>query len=277
MNHTPIFLFPVWQGAGDKAVYHGALAAQKLAAQPAMIKADVSLADDLDIKNGIIGYDAIIRQLSAARRVLENECCPKLLTIGGGCDAEMLPISYLNRQYNGDLAVIWFDAHGDLNTPASSPSGLFHGMPLRCLLNEGDEQIKSQCFSYLQPRQIIFAGCRDFDEPEQVYICDNGISCLPPKALNSKRSLCDTLAGKAYRRVYAHIDLDVLCPESFSSVMCPTPGGISAEQLIDTLYQLHAEFEVVGIGIVEYVLGRSECEKALQKILACCEDILAHE
>jgi arginase len=63
----------------------------------------------------------------------------------------MAPISYLNKLYGGDLAVVWFDAHGDLNSPATSVSQNFHGMPLRCLLGDGEETLKSACFSLLRP------------------------------------------------------------------------------------------------------------------------------
>ena len=277
MNSIPTFLFPVWQGAGDKAVYHGAMVMQQHAASAHVMPVGISLTDGLDRRNGIIGYDVIVRQLSEARQILAQQSCSKVLTLGGGCDAEILPISYLNRLYNGDLTVVWFDAHGDLNTPTSSPSGLFHGMPLRCLLDEGDAQIRNHCFSHLQPRQIVFAGCRDIDEPERLYICNNNIVCIAPQELKNGHSLCNALPEKVYRRVYIHIDLDVLDPECFPSVMCPVSGGISVETLIKTLCELHAEVEIVGIGIVEYVPGRDHCEKGLQRIISCCEDILAYE
>ena len=57
--------------------------------------------------------------------------------IGGTCGAEIAPVAYLNNHYESDLAILWFDAHGDLNTPKTSLSGHFHGMVLRTLLGEG--------------------------------------------------------------------------------------------------------------------------------------------
>ncbi len=269
------FYFPAWQGAGNKAVYHGAAAMQTLLTHQQVIQPEISLSEDLVKKNGIIGYDTILQQLSAARLLLAAQSCTKMLTIGGGCDAEILPVSYLNQKYGGDLAIVWFDAHGDLNTPESSPSGLFHGMPLRCLLNEGDEQLGNQCFSYLQHHQVVFACGRDFDAPELIYMAENIIPCIATEELTDSHALCHTLAKKAYRRIYVHIDLDVLDPMEFPSVMCPTPGGISVQKLIDTLYALHDGFDVVGIGIVEYVPGHGGCDHTLQSIIACCEDILA--
>ena len=59
----------------------------------------------------------------------------KILTVGGGCGIEIPIVSYFSEKYK-NLDVLWFDAHGDLNTPESSPSKYFHGMPLRFLLEE---------------------------------------------------------------------------------------------------------------------------------------------
>ena len=57
-----------------------------------------------------------------------------VVTVGGTCGVEAAPVAYLNERYDGNLAVVWFDGHGDLNSPATSPSGHFHGMVLRTLL-----------------------------------------------------------------------------------------------------------------------------------------------
>jgi arginase len=50
-----------------------------------------------------------------------------VVTVGGTCGVEAAPVAYLNERYAGDLAIVWFDAHGDLNAPDTSPSGHFHG------------------------------------------------------------------------------------------------------------------------------------------------------
>ena len=67
----------------------------------------------------------------------------KLFTLGGGCDADVPCLLYLNEEYRGDLTVIWFDAHGDLNTPEESATSLFYGMPLRSLMDV-------KCFGLLE-------------------------------------------------------------------------------------------------------------------------------
>ncbi len=274
MSHTLAIVFPQWQGAGDKALYHGALEMKKLLTLPQIEQIDVSLSDSLTTKNGIIGYDAITEQLTTARMVLKQDSWDKILSIGGGCDIEMLPVSYLNQKYGGDLAVIWFDAHGDLNTSDSSPSRLFHGMPLRCLLGDGDEQLRKICFSYLQPQQIVMAGCRNLDAPEQAYINANNIAFVSIGEIESSGSLTDTLIEKSYRHIYIHIDLDVLNPQSFPAVMCPTPGGLTVDALVKTLQDLQSHFDIAGVSVVEYVPGQKDSNKALRYIISCCENVL---
>lgn len=275
MTHTLAFVFPQWQGAGDKALYHGALEMKKLLTLPQIKQVSDSLSGNLTTKNGIIGYDAITEQLTAARTVLEQDYWDKILSIGGGCDIEMLPVSYLNQKHGGDLAVVWFDSHGDLNTPKSSPSCLFHGMPLRCLLGDGDEQLRQSCFSFLTPHQIVMAGCRDLDAPEQAYIDANNIACVSVGEIEAGGTLVDTLIAKSYRHVYIHIDLDVLNPKEFPDVMCPTSGGLSVDMFVKTLKDLQSHFDIAGASIVEYVPGRKGSIKALREIISCCESLLA--
>ncbi|NUS03623.1 MAG: arginase family protein, partial [Nonomuraea sp.] len=62
-----------------------------------------------------------------------------VVTAGGDCGVELEPVAAARRRFGERLVVVWFDAHGDLNTPDSSPSGAFHGMVLRALTGEGPD------------------------------------------------------------------------------------------------------------------------------------------
>lgn len=84
--------------------------------------------------HGVIGYEMILAQTENAIQCLEKYHPSHFLTIGGGCDADLASIAYLNERYGGDLTVIWFDAHGDMNAPEESETGLFYGMPARMLM-----------------------------------------------------------------------------------------------------------------------------------------------
>ena len=155
----------------------------------------------------------------------------------------------MNKYYKGDLAVIWFDAHGDLNTPDSSLSKNFHGMPLRFLLGDGDKNIVEQCFSKLNSNQVILAGCRELDKAEEVYICDKDIQVL---RVNDFENMVDIIKKMGYKNLYIHLDLDVIDPNCFPAVMCPTENGIQLDDLLRYLRILKYKINVVGMSVVEY-------------------------
>ena len=72
-----------------------------------------------------------------------------------------------------DLAVVWIDAHADLNTPESSPSGAFHGMVLRAIVGDGIDPLRLS--PGIPPSRIVLAGTRAVDAEEQRFIDEHGI------------------------------------------------------------------------------------------------------
>lgn len=269
-NSPLTLLFPQWQGAGDKALHHGAIAMSNLVGELRLCKVGVSLFSKKLIRHNIFYYNPIVKQLRHAAKLIERQAPSKILTLGGDCSVEIAPVSYLNKRYAGKLAVIWFDAHGDLNCPETSPSNNFHGMPLRALLGESDDIIKRACFSFLAAKQVFLAGCRELDEPEREFVNRNHISLTKVSADMTQR-LIEQISSRGYENIYIHIDLDVLDPVQFPAVLCPTPQGVSIESLKEAIIQLKQHFSVVGIGLVEYVHGSGEYIGQLNEIIECCQ------
>jgi arginase len=159
----------------------------------------------------------------------------------------------------GDLAVVWLDAHADLNTPTSSPSGTLHGMGLRVLLGEADPDILGQAFSTLDPQQVLLAGVRAVDPPERVYIQAQGLMHLGVEALTrDPQDLIEIVRARGYRHVYVHLDLDVLDPSTFASLGWPTPDGLRIDALRQVLVALRPAFDVTGVCMTEYLPQRDE-------------------
>lgn len=185
----------------------------------------------------------------------------RIFTLGGDCGVEVAPISFLNRKHNG-VAVIWLDAHGDLNTPGSSPSKHFHGMPLRSLLGQGNAHITSQLFATLVPSQIFLVGTRELDEPEQAFISQNGLRIFSVSSVNEGQNypLLSAIDATGFRKIYIHLDLDVLEPTDFPDVACRTPGGIRVGHLERLLSELIDRFEIVGSSILEFMPVESSTE-----------------
>ena len=144
---------------------------------------------------------------------------------GGCCCAHVGAVRGLAAR-GGRLAVVWLDAHGDLNTPESSPSGNEWGMPLRMLLDDG----------VVGPDDVALVGARNLDPPESEYLARSGID----------DSLDRALAG--VERVYIALDLDVIAPGEAEMFM-PEPEGPSIGDVQAILQNVAATVAVAGIGV----------------------------
>ncbi|WP_329050656.1 arginase family protein [Amycolatopsis sp. NBC_01488] len=180
-----------------------------------------------------------------------------VLTIGGDCGVELVPIGVARFRYGPGLGVAWFDAHADLNTASTSPSGAFHGMVLRSLFGEGDPEFAAD--PALEPGHAVLAGTRVFD-PEERAAVSRGLVV----------ESFDALAG--VDKLYVHVDLDVLDPGEFPGLNCPEPAGWTIERLVAELDAL-AAFDVVGAGITECV-GTSREVEVLEPVLAAVGRLL---
>ena len=211
-------------------------------------------------EHGIFGYADILKQTEYVCGLLKREQPDTLFTVGGGCDVSAPAVSYLNARLDGNLTVLWLDAHGDLNTPESSPSGLFHGMPLRQLLGEGDGRLLKLLDAPLDPSQIMLAGARDLDEPEREYIAQSRIDLVTTDALCDPQGIVDVLREKGNHHIYVHIDLDVLEPSAFAHVQLPVAGGLDPDALVCLLHSLRDAFVIAGLSVVEYTgAGGQRC------------------
>jgi arginase len=126
------------------------------------------------------------------------------LVLGGCCCAHVGTVRELARRL-GRVGVVWIDAHGDLNTPESSPSGNAWGMPLRMLIDAGD----------VAAEDVTLLGARSLDPPEEAFIGAAGI----------RREL-----GELPANVYVALDCDVIEPPQLD-VFMPEPGGMPLTEL----------------------------------------------
>ena len=257
-NHL---LFPEWQSYGeDDRVSSGSRCICSLFQEFEFDEVEIADTKPLSRRQGILGLDSIIQNLNSACSTLYQRRQKQLLSIGGTCGSEFAPVSYLNHSYGGELAVVWMDAHGDLNTPDTSPSGHFHGMVLRSLVGEGEQKIIDLLSRPLLSKQLVLAGTRDLDPSEERFISSQKIPLIKTEDLIDPETLIDSITQTNAPNVYVHLDLDVIDPSDFPYVVCPTPKGIRLEQLELILKGLNSSTNVVGLGIVECVSSNpDEC------------------
>jgi arginase len=184
--------------------------------------------DDSPTVDGVANRAALIANRTAQLVALEAPEGP-VLTIGGDCGADVAPVGVARFRYGEGLGLLWFDAHPDLNTPETSPSGAFHGMALRALLGEGDPEFAASP----AVGNAVLVGARSIDPGEQAAI-DRGLVAL------------EGVPGDC---VYLHIDLDVLDPSEFGGATFPEPDGLSIAAVAAAIDAIPVP--VVGAGITE--------------------------
>lgn len=177
-----------------------------------------------------------------------------VIVIGGDCGIELAAVQHADSRQDA-MAVIWLDAHPDLNTPESSPSGAFTGMVLRTLLGEGTPTLVPP--STLAPSRIVLAGIRNIDDGENDYLTSSGVRVLEVQDVGAG-SIGEALAASGATSVYLHIDLDVLDPSEFDGVGDPMPFGLSLATLIEVIAAAKAALPLAGAGIAGFAPASPE-------------------
>ena len=123
------------------------------------------------------------------------------------------------KRFAPDVRVLWLDAHGDFNTPATTPSEFLGGMCLAAACGRWDAGFEPS----IDPARVVMCGVRDLDAGEQVEVVRAGVGKAQPSEVAA------LLEGF---EVYVHLDLDVLDPEVLPSQFA-VPGGLERERPAD--------------------------------------------
>ncbi|MHB1342084.1 MAG: arginase family protein [Coriobacteriia bacterium] len=240
-----------WQGCDSPELEVGSrLLARELFGELPVLDMGAAERGGLDIRDGVFALDCVSDRFRTTLAALEAAAPERIFTVGGTCGSEAAPVAYLSARYER-LGAVWFDAHGDLNTPASSPSGHFHGMVLRTLLGDGPEEFTSHIVVPLSAQGVVVAGARDLDEPEREFIESAGVGLIEGWPDDVAVQVSTRLLDTGITHLYVHIDVDVFDPAKFGDALFSVPGGPSLDSVSAALRQLVAAFDVVGVGLVE--------------------------
>jgi arginase len=165
------------------------------------------------------------------------------LVLGGCCCSHVGAVEGLAARH-GRVAVLWLDAHGDLNTPETSPSGNDWGMALRMLLDRGT----------IAAADMVLWGARNLDPPEEEYIAAAGIDDHPAALLDRADA------------VYVALDCDVLDPGELA-VFFPEPDGPSLAEVERLLGKVRESGKLVGVGFTGLAPDPANVEK-LERLAA---------
>jgi arginase len=259
---TRFLVVPQWQGSGSTRALQlqdGAEALRGDLPVSRTVVVDVPLGAGEGLGSGVRRLSSVqaVRDRMAEALASIRDAAPTdvVVTIGGDCGVDLAPIERAHAAHPDDLAVVWLDAHADLNTPESSPSGAFHGMVLRTTAGDGFPSLVPD--APVPTSRIVLAGTRALDEAEAAWIEEQGIRMLPPAELTPD-ALVAAIESTGASAVYLHIDLDVLDPAEFSSLGYPEPFGVTVAALLDTIRAATARFELAGAAICEFAPSSPE-------------------
>ena len=165
-----------------------------------------------------------------APRVRELHAAGEIpLVLAGNCNSAMGIIAGLGPR---DTGVLWFDGHGEFNTPETTTSGFFDGMPLAVATGRCWATMAGSIpgFAALPDENVILVGVRDTDREEQAALDRSGIAQVRANDLNAApgaalAAAVDRLAARV-RHLYVHIDLDALDPSEATANQWVAPGGL---------------------------------------------------
>ena len=177
------------------------------------------------------------------------------LVVGGDHSIAIGTVGGVSHEHR--TGVLWIDAHGDFNTPETSPSGNLHGMPLAALCGHGAPELVhlGRPGPKLQPEDVVLFGVRDLDPGEQELIQSTGVAVSTMRQID-ERGLAP-LAREALERldhvdrIHVSLDMDSIDPQEAPGVGTQVPGGLSYREG-HLLMELLAEDGRVGsVDVVE--------------------------
>ncbi|WP_244467758.1 arginase family protein [Pseudorhizobium banfieldiae] len=205
--------------------------------------------------------------LSQARNTLDGLSSAIAASVAAGnlpvmvantCAASLASLPIAAREYP-DAVVLWIDAHGDFNTPATTDTGYLGGMVLSAACGLWD----SGHGAGLRSENVVLIGARDIDQAEGELLQDACVRVIPPKEVTPET----VMAAIAGARVWIHLDWDALEP-GFVPADYKVPGGMTPAQL-RVIFEAIPSAQLAGIELAEFQAGTDDeaDERAVSIIL----------
>lgn len=267
-DKTLRLLFPQWQGGNNAPYFFGAQLLSWLAPEAKGPVEEVNVVkpdgQPLQIENGIVGRGALLEQLNHAQHLIEKHQPDRMVVLGGDCLVDLAPFAYLNERYDGELAVLWVDAHPDVLTPNEFEHA--HAHVLGNLLGEGDPDFVSAVKRPIKPANVMYAGLQETMDVETALIKRLGLRSAGPGDLaDSSAPVLQWLKETGAKHLAIHLDLDVLDPAFFRSLLFAKPnipantfdgiaqGKMTIDQVVRLLGDVAKVVDVVGLGVAEHL------------------------
>ncbi|HEV2122384.1 MAG TPA: arginase family protein [Chloroflexota bacterium] len=190
-----------------------------------------------ELNRALAGRVRDAREADALPVVLAGNCMTAVGTLAG---------------LGGTPAVLWFDAHGDFNTPETTPSGFLDGMALAMLTGRCWANLARTVhgFQPVPERDVVLVGARELDAGERVLLDGSEIALLAPE--QARTQLAPVLAKLSGREAYVHLDLDALDPAEGRANGLAVPGGFTVDEACAALEQIGHTLRVRAVALTAY-------------------------
>jgi arginase len=192
----------------------------------------------------------LMRMLSGAVRAA-REAGRLPVVLAGNCNTAVGTLAGLGA---GSIAVAWFDAHADFNTPETTASGFLDGTAVAIITGRCWTQLAATVpeFQRVPDDRVCLIGTRDIDALEGRLLDESGVDVIEPRRLRS--DLLRALRSIAQRaeKAYVHLDLDVLDARVASANHFAVGGGLSIEDVEYALSQIAGELPIAGVTLSAY-------------------------
>ncbi|HEY4491455.1 MAG TPA: arginase family protein [Acidobacteriota bacterium] len=186
---------------------------------------------------------------NAVKQALERNRFP--IVLSGNCICSLGVMAALTPQNPG---VVWFDAHGDLNTPETTISGFLDGMALAALTGRCFRALSGGIpdFQPIADSKILLVGARDLDGAEMDLLRSSKVRWIPPQEIDAQVPSALTTLKEQTEKVHLHFDLDVLDPQYARANQYSAPNGLTPQQLLQTVQDIRKRFEITSVCIAAY-------------------------
>jgi len=200
------------------------------------------------------------------------------LVLGGDC-AQVIGLLTGARRYYKNVNLFWMDRDADLNTPASTPSGRIDGMVVAHVIGRGaPELVRFWGESPLvrEPDVLLF-GIERLDPPEQEFLAKSPMRSVSAADVQKKGAAASTRDALAHlhtdaREFVLHVDSDVIAQEDFAAVNVPGSGGLSFDEVRQTLREVLSQKTLIGLDVAQYNPDRDPDGSGAHKLVELLVD-----
>ncbi|ROS02146.1 arginase family protein [Raoultella terrigena] len=267
-SKTLRLLFPQWQGGNNPPYHLGSLLLSYLSPESdgpiESVPVDEPTTESQAEVDGITAKPQIIRQLNDAATLIEKHNPDSIVVFGGDCLVSLAPFSHLLNKYGDKLGVLWIDSHPDVQTAKQYPNA--HAHVLGALIGTGDKDLVAHVATRLNPSKIMIAGIHDPLTYEAEYLARHNITTISPEQVkNDGKEVLEWIDRESIEYLAIHLDLDVLEPSLFRSVLFARPGRgkhdfgdvaegkLTIEDVLNLIAQATSKTAPVGLTIAEHL------------------------